>query len=221
MPDLPTPTASRLTRPSWRDARLVVGVLLVLVATALGARVIAAADETVPMYAAASTLVPGQPLTQQQVRVVRVRLGGGSGAYVAADHPIPTGVFVLRDVRAGELVPQSALGGEQDVSVKPVTLEVAGNAAMTLVQGSVVDVWVNPRDPGSATEKYLQPQRVLEAAAVARTPRTGGAFAGASGTTGVEVYVPEEKVQDLIEAIDQGAKVTLVRAPGSPSAEGS
>ena len=35
MSDLPTPTASRLRSPSWRDSRLLVGVLLVLVSTVL------------------------------------------------------------------------------------------------------------------------------------------------------------------------------------------
>ena len=36
MPDVPTPKAARLQKPSWRDTRLLVGVLLVLAATVLG-----------------------------------------------------------------------------------------------------------------------------------------------------------------------------------------
>jgi len=39
---LPEPTAKRLQRPSWRDARLLVGVVLVLLGTVIGARLIAA-----------------------------------------------------------------------------------------------------------------------------------------------------------------------------------
>ena len=46
MTQLPEPTAKRLQRPSWRDARLLVGVVLVLLGTVLGARLIAAADDT-------------------------------------------------------------------------------------------------------------------------------------------------------------------------------
>src|SRR4051812_18960364 len=38
---LPEPTAKRLQRPSWRDARLLVGVVLVLLGTVLGARLVA------------------------------------------------------------------------------------------------------------------------------------------------------------------------------------
>ncbi len=53
MPDIATPKASRLQRPAWRDARLLVGVLLVLAAAVLGSLTVAAADDRVPMYAAA------------------------------------------------------------------------------------------------------------------------------------------------------------------------
>jgi flagella basal body P-ring formation protein FlgA len=108
--DLPTPAASRLQLPSWRDSRLVVGVLLVMAATALGSRVVAAADDTVPMYAAAATLVPGEPVTQDDVRVVRVRLAPSDAAYLPADRELGADHYMLREVRPGELVTRSALG---------------------------------------------------------------------------------------------------------------
>ncbi|MGN6634257.1 MAG: hypothetical protein ACTHJ6_02175 [Oryzihumus sp.] len=215
MTDLPTPTASRLQQPSWRDSRLIVGVLLVLVATALGARVVAAADDTVPMYAAAATLVPGEPVTQDDVRVVRVRLAPGDAAYLPADHDLSGDHYVLREVRPGELVPRSALGGRGDVGVKPLTVSVSSDAATGLVQGSVVDVWVSPRDPAAATERYLDPQRLVESASVARTPHRASGLSGPGGSTGVEVLVPDGDVQDLIAAIDTRARVTLVPVPGS------
>ena len=84
MPELPRPTAARLQRPSWRDVRLVVGVVLVLLAVTLGAVVVAAADDTTPVYAVTAGQVPGQVVTQQDVRRVDVRLGADLGAYVAA-----------------------------------------------------------------------------------------------------------------------------------------
>ena len=105
MPELPRPTAARLQRPSWRDVRLVVGVVLVLLAVTLGAVVVAAADDTTPVYAATAGLVPGQAVTQQDVRRVDVQLGADRAAYVAADHDIGPDTFALREVRAGELLP--------------------------------------------------------------------------------------------------------------------
>ena len=40
MAELPRPTAARLRQPSWRDTRLVVGVVLVLLSMAIGAKVL-------------------------------------------------------------------------------------------------------------------------------------------------------------------------------------
>ena len=110
MAELPRPTAARLKQPSWRDTRLVVGVVLVLLSMAIGAKAIAAADDTVPMYAAVARLVPGQPVTQSDVRRVDVQLGADRARYVVADHDIAPDTFALRDVRPGELLPTSALG---------------------------------------------------------------------------------------------------------------
>ena len=221
MAELPKPTATRLHKPSWRDSRLAVGVVLVLLSMTLGAKAIAAADDTVPMCAAAASLVPGQPVTQKDVRRVDVQLGVDRRRYVAADHDIAPGTFALRDVRPGELLPTSALGTRKAIDLKPVSLAVDGGGAAQLTAGSVVDVWVNAKDPSSGAEKYGKPVKTLEAAPVARTPDvSGGGLGAASGLTTVQIMVPESKVLDLIAAIDQGARITLVPAPGSLSKAG-
>ena len=222
MAELPKPTAARLRKPSWRDSRLVVGVVLVLLSMAIGAKVIASADDTVPMYAAAASLVPGQPVTQRDVKRVDVQLGADRSKYVAADHDIASGTFALRDIRPGELLPRSALGTKADINLKPVSVPVDGGGAAQLAAGSIVDVWVNAKDPSSAAEKFGNPVKTLEAAPVVRTPDTsGGGLGGASGTTAVQIMVPEASVQALIAAIDQGAKITLVPVPGSPTKAGA
>jgi hypothetical protein len=221
MPELPKPTAARLHRPRWRDTRLVVGVVLVLLSMTIGAKAISAADDTAPMYAAAASLVPGQPVTQSDVKRVDVQLGVERNRYVAADHDIAPGTFALRSVRPGELLPGSALGTRAATDLKPVSVPVDGGGAALLAAGSVVDVWVNAKDPSSAAEKYGSPVKTLQAAPVAHTPDTsGGGLGAASGTTAVQIMVPEASVQALIAAIDQGAKITLVPVPGSPTRAG-
>ena len=120
MTDLPAPEASRLRRPSWTDARLVIGVLLVLVSTALGSLAVAHAGDTAPVYAARGVLVAGQAITASDVRRVDVRLGDGGAAYLSAADDLPPDAFVLREVRAGELIPASAVGSRADVALQPV-----------------------------------------------------------------------------------------------------
>ena len=222
MAELPKPTAARLRKPSWRDSRLVVGLVLVLLSMAIGAKVMASANDTVPMYAAAAALVPGQPVLQKDVRRVDVQLGANVGRYVAADHDIASNTFALRDVRPGELLPRSALGSKADVNLKPVSVPVDDGGATQLTTGSIVDVWVNAKDKSSGTDKYGNPVKTLEGATVVRTPdTTGGGLGAASGTTAVQIMVPDGGVQALIAAIDQGARITLVPVPGSPTRSGS
>ena len=48
---------------------------------------------------------------------------------------------------------------------------------------------------------------------------TGGL--GANATTSVQLYVPAESVQDLVEAVDGDAKLTLVPAVGSVGGGGA
>ena len=64
--------AQRLRRPSWRDPRLLAGLALVLGSVVLGTSVVAAADDTIAVYAAADALVAGDPLETDALTVVRV-----------------------------------------------------------------------------------------------------------------------------------------------------
>jgi len=215
--DVPTPKASRLQKPSWKDARLLVGVLLVLAATVLGSLTVAAADDRVPMYAASGPLVPGQPLTVERLTRVDVQLGDASSGYLPAASPVPQGAYVLREVRPGELVPLSAIGDDDDVQVQPLTLTVDANSAAPLVVGSVVDVYVNPvAENGDATGRdFAGAELALEAVSVAGLPQSGGRLGGGRSDQAVQVMAPKDQIRDLIGQVDLGARVTLVPVPGS------
>ena len=217
MVDVPTPKASRLQKPSWKDARLLVGVLLVLAATVLGSLTVAAADDRVPMYAASGPLVPGQPLTVERLTRVDVQLGDASSGYLPAASPVPQGAYVLREVRPGELVPLSAIGDDDDVQVQPLTLTVDANSAAPLVVGSVVDVYVNPvAENGDATGRdFAGAELALEAVSVAGLPQSGGRLGGGRSDQAVQVMAPKDRIRDLIGQVDLGARVTLVPVPGS------
>jgi len=76
----PGPTPRRIRPPRWLDLRLVLGVLLVLGSVLLGARVVAAADATVPVWAATGDLAAGTELTAGDLRAVDVRLGDSAGS---------------------------------------------------------------------------------------------------------------------------------------------
>ena len=83
----PARPARRLQRPGWRDLRLVVGLLLVLLSVAGGLRLVASLDDTTPVYAAARDLLPGQQVGEGDLVAVPVRMGEPLGGYVDGSAP--------------------------------------------------------------------------------------------------------------------------------------
>lgn len=206
-------TARRLQRPGWRDLRLVVGVLLVLVSVAGGTRLVMSLDDTTPVYAAARDLLPGQQVDADDLEVVQVRMGEQAARYVDGGQPVAAGTYLVRGVGAGELVPASALGTARQALDKTVTVPVDPSALAGLATGTLVDVWVSPRDPDALGVAYLDPQLLLAGAVVDRVPQQGSGLGAGLGRASVSVVVPADRVGDVIGAVDQDARLTLVPAP--------
>ena len=224
MSDLPVPTASRLRRPGWRDARLLVGLLLVLVSIGLGSYVVARADDRVPVFAAARPLVPGQPLREGDLVRVDVQLGSEASRYVPAAGGLAPERYVLREVAEGELLPAAAVGGKDLVGVQPLTLTVDAGSASTLRVGTRVDVYVNPVDPASASGRaaFTGPELALEAVSVSGLPKASSGLGAGTGTTrAIQVMAPTDHVKEIIGAVDLGARVTMVPVAGTPVGGGS
>jgi hypothetical protein len=219
MTDLPVPLARRLRPPGWRDVRLLVGIVLVLASVVAGAAVVGHSDTTQPMYAARHVLVPGQPLSGDDLQVVRVRLAGQSGHYLPATRPPPAGAVVVRGVLSGELVPLSAVGDGSSVSTRPVAVTVAADAARGLRPGALVDVWVAAR--ADQPQSYQPPERVVEAAQVMTVTSESGVLSGADSQATVQVLVSDELVPQVLSAVDNGARIDLVAVPGSVPRGGS
>jgi hypothetical protein len=133
------PTPRRIRPPRWLDLRLVLGLLLVLGSVLLGARVVGAADATVPVWAATGDLAAGVQLTAGDLRSVGVRLGEASGSYLSTGTR-PEGRTLSRAVRAGELLPRSALDGAGELVQLALPVQ-SGYVPPGLVRGRLVDVY--------------------------------------------------------------------------------
>ena len=214
MTELARPTAKRLQRPSWRDSRLVVGVLLVLVAATLGAKAVASADDRVPVWAAADDLVAGDRVEASSFTRVDVLLADGSVPYLSADAPAPTGSFVVRDVRAGELVPASAVGSPADVDVRRVTVRADAASTAGLTRGSRVDVFVTPKAVTGGDGTPPAPRASSKAPGSPRSRRRRAVSVPTRRRPCSSTCRPTA-CSALVEAVDGDAKLTLVPAVGS------
>ena len=216
MSEASSPRAARLGTPRWLDARLVLGVLLVLLAVVAGARVFAAADRYSRVYVAKHDLVPGERVTAGDLTVGRVRLDGQGSLYVAAGAP-PVGYVVTRYVGAHEFLPVAALaaGAQKDADTRFVTVPVAaGHLPPGLTRGALVDVYLTPK--AAAGAPVPPPTLVLDNAAV--QSREGGSRSfGGEATLSVVLAVPVDRVIDVVHAVESGA-IDLVAVPAGAAA---
>jgi hypothetical protein len=209
------PEVARLRRPSWRDTRLLVGVALVLASVALGARIVAAAGDVVPVWAARATLPAGSELTPETLTVVRVHLGSSSPRYLPADRPPPAGLVVMRTVGVGELVPRAAAAPAGDLDRRPVAVPVEGALPAGLAVGGAVDVWASARD--RAGGGYAEPVRLARASEVVALDRPSGTLSAGRVWT-VHVLLGQDQLPAVLDALANGARTAIVPLPGSAPA---
>jgi hypothetical protein len=173
-----SPSARRGIRSRWRDPRLALGVLLVLASVLVGARVLAAADDTTPVWAATKDLPAGSQVSADDVEVVDVSLGSEvDGAYLSATAPLSTGLILAKPVAAHELLTRTAVDPSASTPVAQLPLGVdSSSMPADLASGDIVDVWVVPSavvdSPGTASPGVhgtLHAKRALRSVIVVAT----------------------------------------------------
>ena len=207
---LPGPTPRRVRPPRWLDLRLVLGVLLVLGSVLLGARVVSAADATVPVWAARADLAPGTQLSADDLVAVEVRLDAAAELYLSTSTR-PEGEVLARAVREGELLPFSAL--EEPAEHVQLALPVpAGYVPPGLRAGELIDVYA-VADPGAGAVGIADGRVTL----VVRNATVQDVLGGSDGvlstpTTAIQVVVavPADRASDVLTSIAGRPLVVVV-----------
>jgi len=206
----PGPSPRRVRAPRWLDLRLVLGVLLVLGSVLLGARVVGAADATVPVWAVAGDLAAGSELTTADLVAVDVRLDDAADAYVSTGTD-PAGRTLGRAVRAGELLPLSAL--KEPANVVHLALPVqSGYVPPDLRRGELVDVYaVAHPTAGAPVSGGAGVGLVVSRAPVqAISGRSEGVLSASTTTVQVVVAVTAEDAPDVLAATGGQPLVVVV-----------
>jgi len=208
---VPGPTPRRVRPPRWLDLRLVLGVLLVLASVLLGARVIGAADATVPVWAVTADLAAGTELTAGDLVAVDVRLDETAGAYLSTSTR-PDGRTLARAVRDGELLPRTAL--EETGELVQLALPVqSGYVPPGLQRGQLVDVYA-VADPAAGATAVADGSvgLVVERAPVqAISGRSEGVLSTPTTAVQVVVAVAADDAADVLASIAGRPLVVVVR----------
>jgi hypothetical protein len=196
--------------PRWLDLRLVLGVLLVLVSVLLGARVVSAADATVPVWAATGDLAPGTELTADDLMAVEVRLDATAGAYVSTGTR-PEGRTLARAVRAGELLPRSVLESSEELVQLALPVQ-SGYVPPGLTRGRLVDVYAvaDPAAGATVATDGSVTRVVREAPVQALSGRSEGVLSTPTTAVQVVVAVPAAEAADVLAAIAGRPLVVVV-----------
>lgn len=194
--------AGRMRRPSWKDPRLAIGLVLVALSVALGIAVVAGGRNTVEVWAASRTLAPGDSL-DDVLTIVEVP-EGFEDSYVPASDAVD-GV-VNRVVAEGELLPRSAVVAAGEMSLRTVVVTLGEQVSAAVGTGTIVDLWLNPAEGGPA--ELIREGLIVRAVAEERS-----AFATNSGST-LELLVPEQDVQSVLTAMNDGGPLVAVPRAG-------
>jgi hypothetical protein len=190
-----------------------VGVAIVAVSVVAGARLLAAADDTVAVWAVASDLGPGDQLTEDDLVSQRVRFSDDAdlGHYYTVDDELPADLELTRGVGAGELLPRAAVGSAGDSQQLQVRIAVDNEQVPSAVDaGSVVHVYLVSATGGGKGVPTGAP--ALEAVTVVDAPPVADNFA-ATGNRTIDVVVSEAQARAYFSAraeLDDSA-VTVVK----------
>jgi hypothetical protein len=203
-------TGARLKPPSWKDPRLLVGVLLVLASVVGVISLVGSADQTTEVYAARDSIAVGEKLTADNVVRAKVRLGETEQHYVTVEAGLPDGLVAVQRIGKNQLVPKESLAAVDALDRKPVAVTIDEALPPQAVAGTRVDVWVALPD---ARNGFSEPKLLLPGAEIAQVT-AGSTALGSSRNTVLMVLVADSQMPAILGAQANQAKISVVWNPG-------
>lgn len=206
------PTVGRFKRPGWKDSRLIFGLLLILASVAGIVALITALEKTEPMLVPKANITLGEELDPTKFTVKEVRLDELGGAYLHSRHAFESGDRAGTLLRAGELVPVHAVVTTGATDAKPVTIDLDHTLPEAVTPGSRVDIWsAAKKGPGNS---FDVPELLLDSSEVTAV-RAGDTSFSSRTKASLEVMVPDSSLQDLLEALANESRLTVIHDTSS------
>jgi hypothetical protein len=202
-------------RSLWFDPRFAIGLVLVVASVAGVVGLVSQANASVDVFAARTTLTPGEHVSASDLVPTSVRAGRIEKLYLRASQVPSSGVVITRAVAAGELIPASAVGSAAAAELTSIVVSVNSALAVSVGPGSRVDLWSAAQAtnmPGEQTGVkpggFEAPAVLVSAAIVVRVIEQKNLVA-TSGAS-VELLVPKAGTASVLDAIANGAALSVV-----------
>jgi SAF domain len=198
-------------RAFWGDARFLLGILLIVASVAGVWLVVTAARQTAPVYAATHTIVPGEAISADDLRVVDVALGALAGEYLTPEE-LAGATVATRTIEDGELVPASSVGAADSARTTSVVVRSTVDVPASVGAGTVVEVWSAPLlEQG----EYDAPRILVADATVVSVTRDESMIGG--GAAALELVIPRADVAATLAAMADESAMSVVPTTGSGS----
>lgn len=198
-------------RAFWGDARFFLGILLIVASVAGVWFVVSASRQTAPAYVAVRTLVPGEPITADDLTPVDVGLGQVGPAYLAPE-ALADGLVASRTIEAGELVPVASVGEAAQARTTQVVVQSTVDVPASVDAGTVVEVWAAPATEGGG---YDAPRILVADATVVSVTRDDSMIGG--GAAALELVIPRADVAAALAAMADESALSVVPTAGAGS----
>ena len=194
--------AWRWRRPTWRDPRLFIGIVLVIVSMVAGSVLIDRATSTQQVWALSQDVAPGTALKAgKNLKLVSVNLGSASSAYVQQKQ-LKADTYAQRSLHSGELLPADATSQQSKLNMCSIVVQSSGQLLNSMRVGDTVELATKAASTNGA-------RRVAQGLIVDAIGGDQNAIV-ADKSTSVRVLVPAEQVEPVLTAVGSGAGLVLV-----------
>lgn len=210
--------AWRWRRPTWRDPRLFIGIVLVIVSMVAGSVLIDRATSTQQVWALSQDVAPGTALKAgKNLKLVSVNLGSASSAYVQQKQ-LKADTYAQRSLHSGELLPADATSQQSKLNMRSIVVQSSGQLLNSIRVGDTVELWqlpsrnvaaVAPTPSATKAASTNGARRVAQGLIVDAIGGDQNAIV-ADKSTSVRVLVPAEQVEPVLTAVGSGAGLVLV-----------
>lgn len=201
--------SARIKAPSWKDPRLLIGVLLVLASVAGVVAVVSYSSRTTQVWAASRDIGTGEVLTADAMHKVEVALNDVNARYLPGSVDLRDRI-ALSAVRKDELIPAGSIGSGDQLSKRRIAIKLDTPLPAGARKGDAVDVWVAEAATVIGAETKAGSNRAIKVASgaeLADLSQQGGAGIGFGAGATIFVLVSESEVSQIVNA--QAAKSTI------------
>lgn len=199
--------AARLQKPTIKDPRLVVGILLILGSILAVVLVLRAGNQTASYYAATHEIAVGQKIEPEDIQLVEVKLSDAQKNTYRASDQTPEGQYATSLIRSGELVTLADTADYQNEARRKVAITLDSAETATLNTGDRVDIWVS--SPQKNSQNFEDPHTIMRGAEIA-SKNSEETLIGGTGKTAVSVLVLDESLPAVLNAVNNEAKINLI-----------